>query len=231
MPPGTVLVITNFRETMQMPTAHESTTQTKPTVGLDNTALLAEASELLPDAIVLRRQIHAEPELGLQLPMTQTKILGALADLDLSIELGDSVSSVVATLTGAAEGPTILLRGDMDALPMPEDSGEPFASKHDGMMHACGHDSHVAMLASAARLLHDRRSELRGNVKFLFQPGEEGFHGARYCLDEGLLDNPKVDAAFALHVFPNLPAGALATRAGPLILIWPLTRSPLPAKW
>ncbi len=184
---------------------------------LDSAQLLAEARELLPDAIELRRLIHSEPEIGLDLPLTQSKVIDALEDLDLHIETGTALSSVVATLTGDADGPTLLLRGDMDALPMPEDSGEPFASKHDGAMHACGHDSHVAMLVGAARLLHARRSDLRGTIKFFFQPGEEGYHGARYSIDEGLLESPKVDAAFAIHITPNRPAGTLATRPGAMM--------------
>ncbi len=186
-------------------------------VAVDSAQLLADSRDLLPDAVELRRRIHSEPELGLDLPRTQTKVIDALADLDLDIRTGTSVSSVVATLTGELEGPTLLLRGDMDALPMPEDSGESFASTVPETMHACGHDSHVAMLAGAARLLHDRRADLRGNVKFLFQPGEEGYHGARYCLDEGLLEDPAVDAAFAIHISPNLRAGALATRSGAML--------------
>ncbi len=194
-----------------------NTTDLDARVAIDPAALLAEARELLPDTVQLRRQIHREPELGLDLPLTQAKVLDALADLDLEIRPGEGLSSVVATLRGDGEGPTILLRGDMDALPMPEDSGEPFASEHEGMMHACGHDSHVAMLAGAARLLHAHRSELQGSVKFLFQPGEEGYHGARLCLEEGLLESPIVDAAFALHITPNRAAGTLATRPGPLL--------------
>lgn len=185
--------------------------------GLDSAQLLAEARELLPDTIELRRMIHLEPEIGLDLPLTQTKVIDALSDLDLEVETGTELSSVVATLTGDSDGPTLLLRGDMDALPMPEDSGEPFASKHPGAMHACGHDSHVAMLVGAARLLHARRADLRGSVKFFFQPGEEGYHGARYSIEEGLLDNPTVDAAFALHITPNRRAGTLATRPGPIM--------------
>ncbi len=186
-------------------------------VAIDPAALLAEARELLPDAVQLRRRIHREPELGLELPLTQAKILDALADLDLEIATGTALSSVVATLTGDGPGPVIVLRGDMDALPMPEDSGEPFASEREGVMHACGHDSHVAMLAGAARLLHGRRSELRGTIKFLFQPGEEGYHGARHCIEEGLLTDPEVDAGFALHITPNRRSGTLATRPGPLM--------------
>lgn len=187
------------------------------TVALDSAQLLAEARDLLPETVDLRRRIHAEPEIGLDLPLTQAKVLQALEGLDLDIKTGKEVSSVVATLTGDCDGPTILLRGDMDALPMPEDTGEEFASKHEGAMHACGHDSHVAMLAGAARLLHSRRSELRGSVKFMFQPGEEGHHGAEFCLKEGLLEDPKVDAAFAIHISPNLRSGAMATRPGPLL--------------
>ncbi len=186
-------------------------------IALDPTRLLAEARELLSDSVQLRRRIHAEPEIGLDLPKTQAKVLDALSGLDLTIETGEQLSSVVATLTGDGEGPTILLRGDMDALPMTEETGETFASTVPGAMHACGHDSHVAMLVGAARLLHDHRRELRGNVKFMFQPGEEGHHGARYCIEEGLLENPAVDAAFALHISPNHRSGMLATKPGPLL--------------
>jgi hippurate hydrolase len=116
---------------------------------------------------------------------------------------------------GRGDGPTILLRGDMDALPMPEDSGEEFASEVPGSMHACGHDSHTAMLAGAARLLADRRDDFAGRVRFMFQPGEEGYHGARYMIDEGVLDG--VDAVFALHVTPNAPTGVIATKGGPIM--------------
>ncbi len=186
-------------------------------IALDPAQLLTEARELLPDVVQLRRQIHSEPEIGLDLPRTQSKILEALSGLDLAIQTGDQLSSVVATLSGDADGPTILLRGDMDALPLTEDSGEPFSSAVPGAMHACGHDSHVAMLAGAARLLHARRRDLRGNVKFMFQPGEEGHHGAKYCIEEGLLENPKVDAAFAIHISPNHTSGLLATKPGALL--------------
>jgi len=183
----------------------------------DGLTLLAEARDLLGDVVAIRRRIHAEPELGLDLPITQSTVLESLADLDLEVKCGGSLSSVVATLVGEAAGPTVLLRADMDALPMAEDQDLSFVSRHEGRMHACGHDAHVAMLLGAARLLSRRRSELRGTVKFLFQPGEEGYGGAVLCLDEGLLDSPVVDAAFALHVSPNDPSGVLVIKPGPVL--------------
>jgi len=179
--------------------------------------LLADAERLLPDMVELRRRIHRTPELGLMLPKTQAAVLEAIDGLTLDVRTGDAVSSVVADLAGSA-GPMVLLRGDMDALPMPEDTGLDFASTIDGCMHACGHDAHTAMLVGAARLLHARRADLPGTVRFMFQPGEEGHHGARYMIDEGVLDGDEpVDAAFALHVSPNLPASSIWTRGGPLM--------------
>ncbi len=180
--------------------------------------LLGEARRLLPEAIRLRRRIHASPELGLELPHTQRAVLDELAGLALEIETGGRTSAVVATLRGARPGPTLLLRADMDALPVQEESGVPFASEHAGVMHACGHDAHVAMLAAAARLLVDRREALAGSVKLVFQPGEEGHGGARILIEEGLLERaPRVDAAFAIHVDPTLPPGRVATRPGPIL--------------
>jgi hippurate hydrolase len=183
--------------------------------------LLRDAGRVLPDAVALRRQIHAHPELGLSLPRTQAAVLDAVRDLGLEdVVVGDDVTSVVADLRGGradADGPVILLRADMDALPMPEDTGLEYSSEVDGAMHACGHDAHVAMLVGAARMLAARRAELTGTVRFMFQPGEEGFHGARYMIDAGLLENPDVDAAFALHVAPNLPSGSISTKRGALM--------------
>jgi hippurate hydrolase len=181
-------------------------------------ALLDEAKELLPDLVALRRAIHAEPELGLELPKTREKVLERLEALPLEIETHKNSTAVVATLRGARPGRAILLRADMDALPMPEDTGLPFASKTPGVMHACGHDAHTAMLVGAARLLAERRAELRGSVVFMFQPGEEGQAGARVMLEEGLLERePKVEAAFAIHVAPEFPPGMIASRAGTLL--------------
>src|SRR5258707_1224368 len=183
---------------------------------------LDEAQELLPAAIALRRRIHAKPELGLHLPLTTEAVLDGLQGLDVEIARGKSTSGLVVSLSGtkpgSQSGRTILLRGDMDALPMPEETGLGFASEIPGRMHACGHDSHTPMLVQAVHLLHRHRDELPGTVKFMFQPGEEGHPGARRMIEDGLLDaDPKPDAAFALHIFPNFKAGAIAGRAGPLL--------------
>jgi amidohydrolase len=183
--------------------------------------LLAHARTVQPRTVALRRALHRRPELGLDLPHAREAVVTALADLPLQMHLGRSTTSVVAVLDGDRPGPTVLLRGDMDALPMPEDTGLEFASRVEGVMHACGHDTHVAMLASAARVLADRRDELAGRVLFMFQPGEEGFHGARYMIDEGLLDRTgpagRPDAAYALHISATVPAGEVHVRPGPLM--------------
>ena len=177
--------------------------------------LLQAAQHIQPDLVALRRAIHAEPELGLALPMTRARVLEALAPLDLETRLHENSGGVVATLRGARPGRTLLLRADMDALPMPEDNELPFRSKHAGVMHACGHDAHTAMLTGAARLLAARRGELEGSVVFMFQPGEEGHFGAHFMIEEGVLDG--VDAAFAIHITPLMRTGVVATRRGPLM--------------
>jgi hippurate hydrolase len=183
---------------------------------IDAEAWKAAGEAGLADAVALRRAIHAEPELGLDLPKTTAKVKAALAGLPLEIREGRSTSGILAILRGPANGRTVLLRGDMDALPLTEDTGLPFTSLHAGAMHACGHDTHVAMLAGAARALCERRERLAGTVMFMFQPGEEGHHGARFMLEDGLID-PLPDAAFALHVSPNMPSGVFAGRTGPLL--------------
>lgn len=179
--------------------------------------LLARARALEGEIVELRRAIHREPELGLNTPKTRDKVRAALADLPLEWREGPSTTGLVATLKGGAgTGRRVLLRGDMDALPMPEETGLEFASKIAGAMHACGHDAHTAMLAGAARMLCERRDSLSGEVQFMFQPGEEGWHGARFMLEDGLID-PLPDAAFALHVMPNAPHGVIGGREGPLL--------------
>jgi hippurate hydrolase len=177
---------------------------------------LLEASRALqPRTVALRRNLHRHPELGLDLPHTQAAVLHALEGLDLQLTSGKACTSVVGVLNGDRPGPAVLLRGDMDALPLQEDSGLPFASEIAGHMHACGHDTHVAMLVSAARLLHSRREALAGRVVFMFQPGEEGHHGARHMIHEGLLDaaGTAIEKAFALHITSTAPTGVVCTRA------------------
>ena len=184
---------------------------------MEPSSLIDEARAQSDSIVALRRAIHAEPELGLMTPKTSAKVLAALAHLPLEWREGPSTSGMVAVLKGrAGEGRCVLLRGDMDALPMPEETGLAFASTVPGAMHACGHDAHTAMLVGAAELLCARADSLKGEVQFMFQPGEEGYHGARYMLDDGLL-NPLPDAAFALHIMPNAPHGIVAGRAGALL--------------
>jgi amidohydrolase len=183
-----------------------------------DSALVAEAGGRLDDAIELRRRIHARPETGLDLPVTQETVLDALDGLGLQLGTGTATSSVLGVLDGDEPGPTTLLRADMDALEMPEDTGLDFASGIDGKMHACGHDAHVAMLVAAARVLVGRRAELRGRVVLMFQPGEEGCGGARVMLNEGLLTAyGPVDRAFAIHISPSVPSGLVTCRAGTIM--------------
>jgi len=184
--------------------------------------LLDEAGAQLDDVVALRRRIHLHPELGLDLPETQAAVLDALEGLPLTVHTGSATTSVVAVLDGDEPGPTVLLRGDMDALPMPEDTGLDFASTVDGAMHACGHDAHTAMLAGSAAVLAARRRDLRGRVVFMFQPGEEGQGGAKVMLDEGLLETASkgaepVSMAFAIHQTPTIPSGMVASKGQALL--------------
>ncbi|OZE03328.1 amidohydrolase [Rhodococcus sp. 05-2255-3B1] len=174
----------------------------------------------VPDLQRLRRSIHHEPEVGLHLPNTQRLILDALSDLDLDIEVGAALSSISAVLRGGniaagAGRPSVLLRADMDALPLVEKSGEPF-SADNGAMHACGHDMHSAALVGAAHLLSENQHELAGDVVFMFQPGEEGGDGAQLMLDEGILERTgsRPVAAYGLHMAPDSPAGTFLSRPG-----------------
>jgi amidohydrolase len=185
----------------------------------------AHAHDVMDATIALRRKLHQWPELGNDLPITREAVMTALDGLPLDVTLHESTSGIAATLEGGSPGPTMLLRGDMDALEMPEDTELDFASRIDGAMHACGHDTHTAMLVGAAKLLSERRNEFAGRVLFMFQPGEEGHHGARFMLDEGLLEvgalsdgsASPVESAFALHMSAALPSGWVSTRGGPIM--------------
>jgi len=178
------------------------------------------AADVQDDLVHLRRALHQIPELGLTLPRTQEHVLAALDGLPLEISTGDSLSSVTAVLRGGSPGGrSVLLRGDMDALPVVERTDAPFAATGD-TMHACGHDLHTAMLVGAARVLTAQRRALAGDVVFMFQPGEEGHDGARHMVSEGVLDaaGRRIDAAFAIHVTSSLlPAGQFASRTGTIM--------------
>jgi hippurate hydrolase len=181
------------------------------------TAVHEEAEALSGEIAELRHSIHAEPEIGLDLPKTQHKVVTALAGLPLEISTGRALTSVTAVLRGGQPGPTVLLRGDMDALPVTERTGLAYSSAIPGAMHACGHDLHTSMLVGAAKLLSARQAELPGNVIFMFQPGEESVGGARVMIDEGVLDaaGERPAAAYALHVASGLlPLGVAASKAG-----------------
>jgi amidohydrolase len=165
--------------------------------------------------VALRREIHREPELGFDTEKTAAKVLAALDGLPLEIQTGVAENGVVATLEGEGEGPTVGLRADMDALPIHEETGLPFASETDGKMHACGHDGHTSMLVGAAHALSGMRHRLNGTVRFFFQPAEEGEGGGKVMVDAGVADD--VDSIFALHLWPGLPFGRAATKAGPIM--------------
>ena len=165
--------------------------------------------------VALRREIHREPELGFDTVKTAAKVLAALDGLPLEIQTGVAENGVVATLEGEGDGPTVGLRADMDALPIYEETGLPFASETDGKMHACGHDGHTSMLVGAVHALSGMRHRLNGTLRFFFQPAEEGEGGGKVMVDAGVADD--VDSIFALHLWPGLPFGRAATKAGPIM--------------
>ena len=179
-----------------------------------------DAAALSADLTELRHALHRDPEIGLDLPRTQAKVLGALDGLPLEVTCGEALTSVTAVLRGSRPGATVLLRGDMDALPVTEHARLRYASQIAGAMHACGHDLHTTMLAGAARLLSARQARLAGNVIFMFQPGEEGCGGAEKMIAEGVLDaaGKRPVAAFGLHVVSSLlPAGVCTSRPGTMM--------------
>ncbi|MBX2913764.1 MAG: amidohydrolase [Cyclobacteriaceae bacterium] len=191
----------------------------------------ADAKALEPKLIELRRHFHQTPELSNREFKTSAKIVEHLKSLGLEVQYPVAKTGVVALLKGGKPGPVVALRADMDALPITERNGLPFASKavtdfggqQTGVMHACGHDAHMAILLIAAEILTKHKAELKGTVKFIFQPAEEGAPadewpgGAELMVKEGVLENPKVDAIFGLHVQSLLPSGQIAYRSGGLM--------------
>jgi hippurate hydrolase len=188
--------------------------------------LLDDARTLRGDLVTLRRMVHAQPEIGLDLPRTQERVLAALQPYPYEVSTGISSTSVTAVLRGthperpAVDAPAVLLRADMDALPVQEKTGLDFSSRVDGAMHACGHDLHTAMLTGAAVLLAEHRAQLRGDVVLMFQPGEEMHDGAAVMIGEGVLEaaGRRVDAAYGMHVFSGVQRNdVFYSRSGPML--------------
>ncbi len=206
-----------MHQTTFVPGRIQATTRASTILPMDYATLLADSRHMLPEIKLLRRSLHRIPEVGNHLPKTRAAVLEALEGLPLELHLHETTSGIAAVLDSGRPGPTIVLRGDMDGLAMPEDTGLDFTSEHSGQMHACGHDLHTAMLVGAARMLSGRKTEFSGKVLFMFQPGEEGHFGARYMLDEGLLDqvDPTPTRAFAIHVTSLYEAGSVHLKPGP----------------
>jgi amidohydrolase len=165
----------------------------------------------------LRRDLHQHPELGFQEFRTAGVVARELEQLGLEIQTGVAETGVVALIEGAKPGPVVLLRADMDALSVTEENTVPYASDTAGIMHACGHDGHTAILLTAARMLHQVRDEFGGTIKLVFQPAEEGLGGARRMIAEGVLERPKPDYALGLHLWNEQPIGWAALTPGPLM--------------
>lgn len=176
-----------------------------------------EIEAILGEVIAARRDFHRFPELGFEEVRTSDKVISFLRSIGLEPRTGIAKTGVSAVIEGQAEGPTILLRADMDALPIQEESGLEFSSQIEGKMHACGHDFHTAILMGTARLLQSMRSRLKGRIKLVFQPAEEGPGGAYPMIEEGVLENPKVDFALGLHLWSTLPCGQVAIQPGPVM--------------
>ena len=182
--------------------------------------ILEQANDLFDETVALRRELHKWPELGNHLPRTRDAVLAALQGLPLDIPLHETTSGIAAMLTGDKPGDTVLIRGDMDALPMPEDTDLDFKSNVENAMHACGHDTHTSMLVGAAKLLSARKADITGRVLFMFQPGEEGFNGATEMLNEGLLDvgtESPITGAYAIHASSNIPGGFIGLKGGTIM--------------
>jgi amidohydrolase len=181
-------------------------------------ALSPEVAQLTESVIDLRRTLHQWPELGFQEKRTSALVAERLQALGIEVRTGLAQTGVLGTLRGNGEGKTVLLRADMDGLPIEEASGAPYASQNRGVMHACGHDGHTAILLTVAKVLAHRRERFTGTVKFAFQPAEElPPGGAKGMIEEGVLEHPRVDATFGLHLWNGLPVGKIGVDEGPIM--------------
>ncbi len=183
----------------------------------DCARVLQDAHAMYDRLVAWRRDLHRHPELGYEEHRTSSLIAEHLSDLGLRVQQGVARTGVVGLLEGGREGPTLLLRFDMDALPVEEENDVPYRSEYPGRMHACGHDGHVAIGLATATLLSRYREEVPGRVKFVFQPAEEGLGGALRMVREGVLENPRPDMAFGLHLWNPIPVGDVVVQPGPLM--------------
>ncbi|MCL4517108.1 MAG: amidohydrolase [Firmicutes bacterium] len=183
--------------------------------GISSQLLDDLVNRTMPEVIRIRRQIHSHPELGFEERQTGALCAETLASLGVEPMTGIARTGVVGLLRGRGDGRTVALRADMDALPIPEDTGLEFSSRVPGLMHACGHDGHVAILLGTAMVLSKLRDTFEGSVKFIFQPAEESLGGAREMIAQGVLDSPPVDGIFALHLWPDLSHGQIGVHHGP----------------
>ncbi len=178
---------------------------------------LTDANELFPYTREIRRDLHQHPEIGYHEVRTSAIIARELTDLGLGVTTGLGGTGVIALLEGGKPGPVVLLRFDMDALPVQEETGAEYASQNPGVMHACGHDGHVAIGLTVAHLLKARQEELAGTIKFVFQPAEEGLGGAERMIAEGALRNPSPDYCLAMHLWNERPLGWVGVTPGPVM--------------
>ena len=178
--------------------------------------IISDAKEIQPWIVEKRRTIHKNPELMYEEFETSKLVQNTLTELDIKFQKDIAITGVVGVL-GNGDGPCIALRADMDALPIHEETDIEFKSRVDGKMHACGHDCHTAMLLGAARLLKENEEEIKGTIKLIFQPAEEGGAGGKMMKEQGVLEDPKVEQIYALHVAGTIPTGTLASREGTIL--------------
>lgn len=181
---------------------------------LDLRPLVREERDFI---VAVRRELHQIPEPAYTEEKTSSAVVRVLEAEGLDVRTGIARFGVVGLLNSGNAGPTLMLRADMDALPISEETGLPFASAHEGAMHACGHDAHMAIALGAARVLNKIKETLKGSVKFVFQPAEEGPGGAKPMIEEGVMENPKVDYAVGCHLWPGSPEGTIGVKAGPVM--------------
>ncbi len=175
------------------------------------------SSDILNEIVLIRRKVHQFPELGFKEIKTSSLISSYLEKLGLKVTKGIAGTGVIGLLEGATSGSTVAIRADMDALPILEENDLQYASANKGLMHACGHDVHISIALGAAHILSKNRDKFKGNVKFIFQPAEEGLGGAEIMINEGVLSNPEVDAIIALHVSPGIKSGQISISPGPVM--------------